>query len=351
MAQDCQSCHGSVIDNPLDGHFIPAYALSSVTPLPGGKTVVVPGSNPPVTAIVQGCEACHQADPAATPVPLFSNADTHHGTNIGADDAAKCNWCHNVSTPDAITIRQCEACHGVKSLHNIQVNTPAAANLTSVVPGAEDRGYGHIGSNTDCQGCHTSIVGSSSPFSAAIIPFVSGQSTHVALIGKVTTLTLTGSAFTNIGGDGVTAFKPTVTITNGTTTPLVLEPFSATESEIKVLVPALVAGSYDVKVTKEGVQSNLIKLTAIPQVLVKSAVLGSRTSLTITGQNFGAAPTTQYNSGLGVFVGTQPAKIVSWSNSKIVTTSTSFQAGTKVVVKTLFGPVSGTISGAVKKGR
>lgn len=348
MAENCAACHKSVIDNPGDGHFIPTYAISSVTPLPGGKTVIVPGSNPPVNAIVQGCEACHQADPSVSPLAIFSNADTHHGTGIGLDDDRKCNWCHNVAS--GITIRQCEACHGVKSLHNIQVNTPATANLATIVPGAEIRGYGHIGNNTDCQGCHTSIVGSSSPFSAAIVPYVKGQSTEIGLIGKETSLTLTGSAFTNVGGDGVTVYNPKVSISGGTTN-LSLEPFSVTESEIKVLVPALPLGNYEVTVTKEGVESNLAKLIVIPEVLVKSAVLGSRTSLTITGQNFGTAPSTQYNSGLGVYVGTQPAKIVSWSNSKIVASSPGFKAGAKVVVQTLYGKVSGTISGAVKKGR
>lgn len=345
LQRDCQKCHGSLIDNPLDGHYIPTYGISSVTPLPDGRTVAVPGTNE--TAVVQGCEACHQADAAATPKPIFSNADTHHGTGIGQPGQGDCTWCHSVTS--SITIRQCEACHGVKSLHNIQADTPAAANLGTIVPGSEDLGYGHIGNNWDCNGCHWSWYGNSAPFTAATVPFISGQSTLSAHVGQETTLTLNGNAFTNVGGDGSTVYNPTVTISNGSNT-ITLQPFSVTESEIKVLVPALLEGVYDVKVTKEGVQSNLAKLTVVPDVVCKSAVL-SKTTLTITGQNFGAVPPADYNSGLGVFVGDEAAKILSWSNTKIVASSKSFKTGTQVVVKTLYGPVSGTIAAVTKKTR
>lgn len=346
LQRDCQHCHGSLIDNPLDGHYVPTYGISSVTPLPDGRTVAVPGTTQ--TAIVQGCEACHQAAPAATPKPIFSNADTHHGTGIGQPGQGDCTWCHSVTS--SITIRQCESCHGVKSLHNIQADTPAAANLGSIVPGAENLGYGHIGNNWDCQGCHWSWYGNSSPFTAATVPFVSGTNGLVANVGQETTLTLNGSSFTNIGGDGSTVYNPTVTITNGSTS-ITLQPFSVTESEIKVLVPALQEGVYDLKVVKDGVQSNLVKLTAAPKAQFKAAVLGSKTNVTITGQNFGIAPPAEYNSGMGVFVGDKPARIVSWSPSKIVADSRDFKAGATVVVKTLFGSASGTISGATKKTR
>lgn len=345
LAKDCQHCHGSVIDNPGDGHFIPAYPMSSVTPLPGGTV-----ASPTDSRIVHGCQACHQADATATPKPIFSNKDTHHGTGLGATDVTQCTWCHD-TTPGAITIRQCESCHGVKSLHNIQVNTPATANPTTIVPGAETAGYGHIGANWDCNGCHWNwYSGSSAPFTSATVPMINSQSVLVAHVGQATNFILNGSSFTNLGTDGVTAYNPTVTISNGTTT-LTLQPFSITESEIKVLVPALLQGIYDVRVIKEGVQSNKATLTVVPDVQLNSAVLGSRTSVTITGKNFGAAPPAGYTSGLGVFAGDQPAKIVSWSNSKIVASSSNFRAGSAIAVRTINGAVSGTISGATKKTR
>jgi hypothetical protein len=135
-----------------------------------------------VTATVQGCEACHQADPTATPKPIFSNADNHHGTGIGATDPLQCNWCHNVTS--GITIRQCEACHGVKSIHNIQVDTPAAANLGSIVPGAENLGYGHIGNDYDCKGCHWSWFGNSAPFTAATVPLSTARAFTLPALAK-----------------------------------------------------------------------------------------------------------------------------------------------------------------------
>lgn len=355
LIKDCVSCHGNVIDNPNDGHTIPTYPISSVTPLRNGKLYIVPGTNPPETHIVQGCEACHQAAAATTTTPfaIMSNEDTHHGTGIGLGDNAKCNWCHDVSTPTStITIRQCEACHGVKSLHNIQVNTPATANPTTIVPGAELAGYGHIGANWDCMGCHGNnfykAAGAESP--AATTPVIKSQSQLVIASGLPTTLTLNGVAFTNLGADMVTPFNPEVEITNGTTTQRIV-PFSITESEVKISVPALAQGNYDVRVFKGTTQSNKAVLSVVPKVQIASAVLGSRSSLTITGKNFGSAPPAGVTSGLGVFVAGQPCKVVSWSATKIVASSTRFTAGAQATVKSINGTVTGTISGVVKKTR
>ena len=35
LAGDCVSCHGDLVDNEDDGHYIPTYAASLVTPAPG----------------------------------------------------------------------------------------------------------------------------------------------------------------------------------------------------------------------------------------------------------------------------------------------------------------------------
>ncbi|MBT1073046.1 IPT/TIG domain-containing protein [Pelotalea chapellei] len=353
IARNCQLCHGSTIDNPLDGHTIPTYAVTSVTPKINGRPVVDPTTGAIVT--VQGCVACHQPnataiDPKTNTVrAISSNADTHHGTNIGHPETGGvglCTWCHNFDQP-GLAIRQCESCHGIKSLHNIQ------PKVGTVIPGAETAGLGHIGANWDCQGCHWSWFGNADQNPAkATVPSIGGQSSHVVAANKAATLTLTGSAFTNVGGDSVT-YNPTVTISNSTTS-ITLTPTSFTDSEIQVIIPALLEGNYDLNVVKGSgiveVKSNLAKLSVVPQLAIKSIILASK-NVTISGSGFGSIPPADYKSGLGVFAGTTQARIVSWAPTKIVAAFQSIKAGNQVTVKTLNGAVSAAVLDAGKKSR
>ncbi|RII29651.1 MAG: hypothetical protein CXR30_10015 [Geobacter sp.] len=349
VAQDCQGCHGDFIDNPLDNHYVPTYPVSSVTPMIHGREVTATDGS---LATVQGCAACHQPDATAvdpitnTTRAIYSNADTHHGTLIGfTGGIGKCTWCHNFDQP-GLAIRQCEACHGVKSLHNVQ----RPSSTADIVPGSEAAGYGHIGNNWDCAGCHVSWYGNASTSPAtAIIPAIKGQSAYTLAAGKEIALTITGVSFVNVGGNGVT-YNPSVSISNATTS-ITLTPASFTDSEIQVLVPALQAGSYDLRVTKEGVKSNLAKLVVIPELAVKTAILSSKNTVTVVGTGFGAAPPADYTSGLGVSVGEVQCKILSWSDTKVVASNAAVQVGAMVTVKALNGSVSKPISAAAAKTR
>jgi len=355
VARDCQYCHGSFIDNPLDGHYVPTYAVSSVTPLPDGRTVTAPGG---AQVIVQGCEACHQASASAIdpvtnlPRPISSNADTHHGTGIGAKDAngnpigiGQCEWCHNFNNP-GLEIRQCESCHGVKSLHNIQLKSGTAP----VSPGNEAAGFGHIGANWDCQGCHWSWYGNASSNPAtAIVPSLTGQSKYTLAANKTAALTVTGSSFTNADSNGK-VYTPSIVISNETTSKT-LTPASFTDSEIQVSIPGMLPGTYNLSVVKEGVKSNLSKLVVFPELVIKTAVLSSKGTATISGTGFGATPPADYNSGMGVFVGTKTAKVISWSDTKIVATSPVLNPGAEVTVKALNGSVSKSVLALAKKAR
>jgi len=347
--KNCKACHGSLVDNPNDGHYIPTYPMSSVTPLKDGRSVVDPATGE--TIIVQGCEACHQPDPTAiNPVtnralPIASTYNTHHREGLD------CMICHPNPHGVPLDIRVCESCHGIKSLHNIQKNSPATANLGTIVPGQEDLGWGHIGNNWDCNGCHWSWVGNSATsMSTATVPIINNQSNYFLSSGKESLLTINGVSFTNSSSDGNITYNPVVVVSNGTLSHT-LQPFSTTESEIKVVIPSLEVGNYDLRVMKEDMQSNIAKLTIVPPVAVKSAVLAKNKSVTITGSGFGVAPATDYTSGLGVFVDATAAKIVSWSNTKIVATSPVFAAGKPVTVKTVYGKYSINMSIAAKKTR
>jgi hypothetical protein len=150
QSRNCQDCHGSIIDNFDDGHIIPTYQPSLVTPVPSG------GNGLPLNSRLEGagaCNYCHD-DGGASPT-IFSNALLHHNTGFGSD-VTKCEWCHDLSLPfdDDEQIRVCERCHGKDSLHNIQTDSPNSANIGTLVVGGEYAGYGHIGNEDDCWGCH-----------------------------------------------------------------------------------------------------------------------------------------------------------------------------------------------------
>lgn len=149
QAGDCKACHGDFVDNMGDGHSIPSYATSLVTPFPSG------GTGLPLNSRGNGAGACNYChDNGLLPSPIRNNRDLHHGTGL-----SNCSWCHDFSLPKDEQIRVCEGCHGPDSLHNIQADSPNAANLGMIVVGSEDAGYGHIGKDvppddSDCWGCH-----------------------------------------------------------------------------------------------------------------------------------------------------------------------------------------------------
>lgn len=123
----CTDCHGSIIDDYNDGHAIPTYEPSLVTP-------DTSFNNQSGSLKIGGCEACHE--PGGD--NIHSNQATHHGTGLD------CNLCHS-GDDGMLDIRKCEDCHGVRSLHIIQYDYNNTEGMD---------GYGHIGSNWDCWGCH-----------------------------------------------------------------------------------------------------------------------------------------------------------------------------------------------------
>lgn len=152
LDRKCTSCHGDLVDNFDDGHYVPTYGASLVTPWPSGK----PNGGSPLNSLgssTGSCDFCHN-DPSGT----YTNEALHHNTGLGSD-ATKCAWCHDDSAAAGEKIRRCEDCHGPDSLHNIQADSPNPATAGIIVIGGEDAGYGHVGrdagpGDSDCLGCH-----------------------------------------------------------------------------------------------------------------------------------------------------------------------------------------------------
>lgn len=355
--RDCKSCHGSVIDNPVgygtppDTHYIPTYAKSSVTPNTKWKN-----NNASDPKNYGGCAVCHQQDLTATPRMILGNADTHHGTGLGWPTSqtglpkavGNCNWCHGPTGPTTfLDIRICEQCHGINSLHSIQVDTPNAANIGSVVPGKEDAGYGHIGANSDCTGCHGPNSRALSSAAPTTVPAISSISAQVLNTNVAGTLTIQGQSLVSADTAGNVS-KPVVAVTNGTIS-LTIDPVSVTDTEVKVAVPALGTGNYELRLVKGSMTSNPVKIVVVPQAFIKSAVVSGST-LTITGVGLGSAPPVDYVSGIGVYVGPNqvPAKLISWSDTKAVV-ACSVKPGDPVLVKTLNNSLVGVVTGTLRK--
>ena len=86
-----------------DGHYIPAYAPSLVTPKPSN------GAADPPNDYDNGagaCDYCHDQDviPPGTPVLIKNNWDLHHGINL-VNFGTRCDWCHYTGFPTGDPIR------------------------------------------------------------------------------------------------------------------------------------------------------------------------------------------------------------------------------------------------------
>lgn len=344
---NCQACHGSIVDNAGDGHYIPTYSPSLVTPSRSGGTADQLNSRGTAAG---GCDYCHDDDGLATPV-ILTNMALHHGTGLSS-----CASCHPGGSPTGGTagdqMRQCEDCHGPDSLHNIQADSPAPGNVGTIVVGGEDAGYGHVGrdagpTDSDCWGCHGFAGADLTSISGPLAPTVYDARPAVVKAGTNTLVTLTGSALTNTVGDVL--FKSDVVLTATDGSSVTLTPGVVYEGLLKVAIPSSTApGSYSLRAVKkdnEGdpVPSNPVALQVIPQVSITDVTTADGI-VTIEGSGFAG-----YAEGSGTTVtgrtatATVDATIVSWSDTVI---KADFDASPEAVtVKSVFGTVTYELGG------
>jgi hypothetical protein len=339
LERHCSNCHGSVVQDYDDDHYIPDYDISDVTPDPVCKTWDGP------KCVSGGCYVCHTEDPAAVPA-IAEYSELHHAGRFS------CNWCHTVHG----NIRDCESCHSPASLHNIQADSDNPANIGTIIPGAEDLGWGHIGNGWDCFGCHesfnsASVSGTAGIFSAAsipltgaTIPYMYGMNTYSVIAGQDTLLNINGSGLTNETG-GVT-YLSEVVAENGVKT-LMLERHSITENSISVSVPAtLPVGLYDIRIKKDDKLSNKDVFAVIPEVVITDVSCNRKKGvLTVNGSGFGEKPagTDEY---INLQVDGQRVDILSWSDTRITASVSSCSRNAAITVKGLMGTAtSGSSSG------
>jgi len=401
---DCVNCHGSLVDNMSDGHDIPDYAPSMITPSPSG------GDGLPANSRGHGagaCNYCHDDDGLASPT-ILDSATLHHNA------ASNCLWCHQTDPMSFHTdreddamhapgkerpftngctdchgadltgglgqscynchdeewdndsgsghspyfstlsdMRKCEGCHGLESLHNIQADSPNPANSGSIVVGAEFAGFGHVGrdagpGDSDCWGCHGFTIASSAPYTGPLAPTLHNTSVSSLTSGKATSVLLTGAAFSNSAGGQIYTSNVKLTSNNGTT--FVLTPDIITDQgQLAVTIPATTPpGNYFVRAVKGSTESNPTKLMVVPNVAISSVQIDG-SMVTIDGSGFGG-----YASGSGTKVTAVAANgrtgrlvtiegvIRSWSDGRIVA---SFRYTPKsLTVTSVFGTATRRLS-------
>ncbi len=321
LARHCSDCHGSFVADFDDGHYIPSYTPTSFTPLPGGVELD-PVNNP--DRFAGGCKSCHMADEAQG---IAGNADTHHGTGLTG-----CTWCHDFTLEGNQMIRKCEDCHDVGSLHNIQADSN---NDGVITPGTELSGYGHIGNNPDCYGCHVStfFAFQSTTVAEPTIPSVTSLSASVLLAGQPATLKVTGDSFVNTSA-GET-FTPVVEITRGDDVVILYPEPSFTAKELMLPIPStLETGNYELRVKKNEFLSNKMTLTVAAPIQINSAQI-DKNHVVVTGSEFGSQPGE-------ALLGITPGKILSWSDSQVVTSMPEASAGQSLTLVTATGAVANT---------
>jgi hypothetical protein len=368
QAQLCDACHGPV-NNPFDGHIIPTYQPSLVTPTRSqgdGLPVHTKDNGSPVFA--GGCDYCHDeglTSGTAVAGEIFArtNQQTHHDTGLFAQSPPVCDWCHDFALPFEEQIRVCERCHGFELLHNIQVDSDATGlvdtdgdgigdteNLGNIIPNLENPYWGHIGSNDDCWGCHGFAL-ASAPGSGPIVPNIVRLSAYSIAEGTETTLTLSGSAFTNTvqTPDGPFALDSQVVLTaeDGTSTTLTTNTIS--DSSMDVTIPGTLAtGNYIVRAVKGSNDSNAVNIAVIPVVTITDDTCSKKKGvLTINGLGFGTKPEGT-DADINVEVNGQTVDLISWSETQIKASVSRCSKNATITVNALYGSAFNSDSGGGK---
>lgn len=336
LSGHCKTCHGSVVANADDGHYIPTYPPSSMTPDTKYKVI-----NQTSGREWGGCEACHEQDLTAIPFIADTNKTHHRLGNLSGfqnNDVTKCELCHDMhnATYGSDNIRYCERCHSYESLHNIQWDI---VNTSSI------GGYGHLGPN-DCQGCHASYVaGSLAPGSDIIIPTIYNLSTNNVHEGESTMLTIYGDNFVTTV-DGVTRSSNVVLI--GGASNISITPDNITHNQIIVTLPPLTKGLYGIHVHKDGnMESNTKPLVSGSRVIIDSVRKVDSTTIMITGSGFGIYDPT-YKDYVNVTINAgdiqRILEIVDWSGTSINVSSSDSIIGDMVTVNSIYGINSSQIA-------
>lgn len=359
LNRNCSACHGDLVDDFNDGHTVPTYDAALVTPWPSKK----PDGGEPANAngVPTGnCNYCHDAGSSPDGLAVLNNEQNHHLTGFGPADSGTtgvCFWCHDmnamtnqVNPTNEYSIRACESCHGMASLHNI-LSDSDGDNV--IYPGAEASDYGHIGNLSDCLGCHgyaspQPLAGlSMAPESSAVVPYIRDMAPSSIQAGLNSPLTIVGESFVNMVENPATgqydiALESDVALTDGSGNRILLSATVVTNDWIDVVIPSsLTPGTYRLTAVKSDKESNPVVLVVIPRTVIDHVTCGSDGYFLIGGSGFSDFPVVT-GAGIGMEVtgttaaGLETASILLWVDSWILGKMSSCPDEASVIVKTLF---------------
>jgi hypothetical protein len=362
---DCVSCHGDIVDNFDDGHYIPEYEPSLVTPLASE------GEGEPLNSRGHGagaCNYCHDADNEDPALAVIrDNHDLHHYAGRAGEGGlgARCNWCHISTNPYDPLVRSCERCHGPDSLHNIQADSPKESNIGTIVVGGEDAGYGHVGrdagpGDSDCWGCHGFAMAEMPALGrlpSPLIPTVYESDRNVIKAGTEATLFVAGAALTNT--DGGEDFTSDVELTDGNGSSVVLVPdMIMDQGMLAVTIPgSMPAGNYELRAVKEEFASNPTVISVVPNVRIIRAA-GRNGVVTIRGTGFSGYAKRSGTAVRGRFRTVQGGRVTnsylngtisSWEDGRIVVRWPGSATPNQVTIRTVFGNTTAPVAAAVRR--
>jgi hypothetical protein len=248
---------------------------------------------------------------------------------------------------DILNIRNCEQCHGMESLHNIQADSTAPDNIGTIVVSGEDYGFGHIGADnpgagSDCWGCHGFGMAADGIEVGPITPSLSDSSKELILAGTDTSITLSGSALTNLSG--TTEFVSTFILTAKDGTAVEMSPEQINAFSSTIIIPGTTApGNYLLTAVKDNgaVISNPQPISIKPPIIIESQTIrstcgGCKGELIITGSGFGETPPEGAELYINVMQNSVPLNITTWSGT-VITATGAVCDDSEITVNGLFG--------------
>jgi hypothetical protein len=208
-------------------------------------------------------------------------------------------------------MRTCEGCHGLESLHLIQVDSDGD---DEIIAGSELSFYGHIGNGPDdCMGCHgfssgaaamaatatamaaaapgAAALGAADPGYGPVVPDIHTYTPSVVTAGEDTSVVITGVALTNIvpDPDGPITLTSDVVLESREGDVLLLDPVTITQSTMEVVIPgSLEPGIYALRAQKETQFSSKHVLVVKPPVVITAVECNKKAGLlSINGTGFG----------------------------------------------------------------
>ncbi len=300
------------------------------------------------------CEHCHfegsnpgdaiQPSSGLAKSNIGSNMVNHHSTGVGQPGSGSvhdCSLCHAPYNPPNYTIRGCEVCHGISTLHAIEYD----ADGDGVIVGAEKPFMGHIGNDLNCRGCHLNYrSGGDRARSFNNVRF-GGQASVIeeisvtgAIEGIATEITIIGKSLQGPS----TRIELTATDGKVTEIPMLENDYTTART---IIQDTIVADNYELSVVRGRnefvVRSPSINFLVTRVTNIVSASCDESGVVTVTGVGFGDT----YVDGsdeLGIYdEANNFCNIESWSDNKI---TASCEADTSnITVIGLFGEDSSDI--------